>query len=289
MKIRKYLELTNKRRCLTVKSKLTDYSTIGKVITRNMTHWRIADDICQHGEDFVLAHLKFPPNTPIYVYTEQVDQYVSKSVINRGGQENTNVAIIVDYMKRFPNAVFLDIGANVGVFAITIATLGYRVIAFDCQIGNAARICASMKAGGLTDKLTVVHNAVSNVHQKVSLRTGKQNIGMTWLVKSQLGKPTVDTVSLDDLLEIYDFKQAVIKMDIELSEVKALTGAFNFFQQVRVEAILMEFLESPIESKFGEKVLDFMKSHHLTPNDTNKLNEWEFNKWNTHDILFVRQ
>ena len=60
-------------------------ATLGKVITRNENGWHIDYEICSRKNyDFVLAHLRNPPNTPIFVYTAREDQWVSGSIISHG-------------------------------------------------------------------------------------------------------------------------------------------------------------------------------------------------------------
>ena len=44
----------------------------------------------------------------------------------------------------------------------------------------------------------------------------------------------VDAILLDDLLEIFNFKRVVIKMDVETFEANVLKGADKFFSPTRV-------------------------------------------------------
>ena len=52
---------------------------------------------------------------------------------------------------------------------------------------------------------------------------------------------TVQTILVDDLLEVFDAPEAVIKIDIESSECKALEGSLRFFEKVKVQAVFMEW------------------------------------------------
>ena len=51
----------------------------------------------------------------------------------------------------------------------------------------------------------------------------------------------VQTILVDDLLEVFDAPEAVIKIDIESSECKALEGSKRFFEKVKVQAVFMEW------------------------------------------------
>ncbi|XP_063428252.1 uncharacterized protein LOC134711536 [Mytilus trossulus] len=269
---------------------LTAENTVGKVITRNEKGWTIDQKICHQNYDFVLAHLKDPPHTPIFVYTTEEDKWVSGSIIAHGAWEGGHVGTIHNYMKKFPHAVFLDIGANIGMFSISIAAHGYRVISIDCLKGNVMRLCASMKAAKLTDKMTVVYNALSHTHEKVSLGKYHGNVGGTYVKQGthnhQKGTESVNSIFLDDLLEIYSFDQVVIKMDVETFEANVLKGGYKFFEQVKVEALLMEFVAHR-EKESGKFIADFLISHGLEPNVADNVKN-DYTKWGN-EVLFLRK
>ena len=54
-------------------------------------------------------------------------------------------------------------------------------------------------------------------------------------------KENIQTTLFDDLLEVFDDKEAVIKMDIEISECRGLVNSSKFFETVNVRAIFMEW------------------------------------------------
>ncbi|XP_071163099.1 uncharacterized protein [Mytilus edulis] len=269
---------------------LTAEHTVGKVITRNEKGWTIDQKICNQNYDFVLAHLKDPPHTPIFVYTTEEDKWVSGSIIAHGAWEGGHVGTIHNYMKKFPQAVFLDIGANIGMFSISIAAHGYRVISIDCLEGNVMRLCASMKAAKLTDKMTVVYNALSHTHEKVSLGKYHGNVGGTYVKQGahshQTETESVNSILLDDLLEIYSFDQVVIKLDVETFEANVLKGGYKFFEQVKVEALLMEFVAHR-EKESGKFIADFLISHGLEPNVADGVKN-DYTKWGN-EVLFLRK
>lgn len=270
-----------------LKQRLIAEDTLGKVITRNENGWKIDYEICSREKyDFVLAHLRNPPNTPIFVYTAREDQWVSGSIISQGSWEGDHVNTIINYMKKFPNAIFLDLGANVGMFSVTIAALGYRVISIDCLEGNVMRLCASMNAAKLTNKMTIVYNAVSHAHEKVSLGTHKGNVGGTYVKHGEKnGKESINTIFLDDLLDIYTFDQVVMKMDVETFEANVLKSAYKFFDQVKVELLLMEFVAHK-NKESGKFIADFLLSHGMEPNVPDHVKN-DYKKWGN-EVLFVR-
>ena len=262
--------------------------TVGNVITRTDSTWRINTDVCVYKEDFVLAHLRMPPKTPIFVYSARIDRHVSASIISRGHYEGPWVNKIYNLMKQYPKAIFIDIGSNIGMFSVTISALGYRVIAIDCLDDNVMRLCASMKTAKLSDKLTIIYNAVSDKHEKVTLGKYDGDVGGTFIKQyAQEEKKYVETICLDDLLDIYNLEQVIIKMDVEKAEDKVLKGANKFFQRVRVEALLMEFIKHK-NSPSGQFIVDFLSYYGLEPEVPRHLKN-NYNKWQDNNILFKRK
>lgn len=262
--------------------------TIGQVITRSDSRWRINTDVCVYKEDFVLAYLKTPPKTPIFVYSPKIDKHVSASIISRGHYEGPWVNKIHNLMKQYPKAVFIDIGSNIGMFSVTISALGYRVIAIDCLDDNVMRLCATMKSAKLSDNLTIIYNAVSDKHEKVTLGKYEGDVGGTFIKQytQEEKKKYVETICLDDLLDIYNLEQVVIKMDVEKAEDKVLKGAYKFFQRVRVEALLMEFIKHK-NSPSGQFIVNFLSNFGLEPEVPRHLKN-NYNKWKDNNILFKR-
>ncbi|XP_062585485.1 uncharacterized protein LOC134247161 [Saccostrea cucullata] len=249
----------------------------GTVITRSDSGWQKMDKFCDPSEKFVRTQLRGPQQTPIHVYTPQEDQWVSGNIIRQGMWEGNLVRKIHDILKNEPEVVFLDIGANVGVFSLTVAKLGRYVIAVDALEGNVARLCRSVQDGNLGSHMTIIHNALSYQREKVSLGTHKKNIGGTYVKKlekmglDKVGQNSlvVDAILLDDLLEIFNIKRAVIKMDVETFEANVLKGAEKFFKAVQVDYLLMEFVSHRGKNS-GNFIVDFLKNHSLVSEYSNK-------------------
>jgi hypothetical protein len=70
-------------------------------------------------------------------------------------------------------------------------------------------------------------------HEKVSLVSAKGNIGMTAVVDQGKGNETIDSILLDDLLEVFNLEQVVIKMDVLEQEDIVLNGGDEFFNKIK--------------------------------------------------------
>ncbi|CAG2206757.1 unnamed protein product [Mytilus edulis] len=274
----------------------SDQETLGKVISRSsfVQQWTEANFSCQAKSNFVRANLNRDRNTPIYVYTQEEDKWVSGSIIRNGNWEGDLVQQIAVIFNEFPYATFLDIGANVGMFSLSLAKHGKRVIAFDCLKGNVERLCASMKANaGFENRMTIVYNALSNQREKVTLGTYSGNVGGTFVKKitSNTGNidNTVDSILLDDILEIFKFdNKVIIKMDVETFELKILEGADKFFSTVEVEAILLEFV-SHRGNKSGTDIIQFLEKHKLFPVLGPGMDRYDTNTWKKGEVMFRRK
>jgi FkbM family methyltransferase len=249
----------------------------GTVISRNDSGWYKMERFCDPMAKFVRTQLRGPQQTPIHVYTAQEDQWVSGNIIRQGMWEGHLVTRIHNLLINEPDVVFVDIGANVGVFSLTVAKLGRHVISVDALDGNVARLCRSMQDGKLGDHMTIIHNALSYQREKVSLGTHKRNVGGTYVKKlDKLGfnkngqqALVVDAILLDDLLEIFNIKRAVIKMDVETFEANVLKGGGKFFTNVKVEYLLLEFVSHRGKAS-GDFIVDFLKNHSLISEIPNK-------------------
>lgn len=234
---------------------------VGKIIHRNDKTWTIVnDELCKMKYEFVLAHLRNPPNTPIFVYSELVDPHISKDIIRTGGFKGNIVNLLLDFLNRFPTAVFIDIGANVGAFSIPIAAKGYRVLAVEWTQSNVMRLCASMKRADLTERLTVVYNSMNT--QKVSHRR-EFHEDQNYLI---------DAIVLDDLLEIYNLEDVVMKTNFDSLEYSISNGANTFFKRAQVRALMVDFTSQQYSQR-GQIIFDFLSFHGLSADKPEFVND----------------
>ena len=210
--------------------------------------------------------------TPIYIHSPKSDKWISKFIQRSGTWEWTLVNLVLNFLERNDNSHFIDLGANIGVFALSVAKINRKVIAVEPLRANIDRLCASIVDGKLQDKVTVIQNPLSDVYENVSLATAKGNIGGTFVVRdiNDVKKENltlndgsdVMSAKLDDLLKLPHFKNnfrsVVVKMDVEGSEGRILKGGEQFFNSVNVIAVLMEWVKHRKEGRF---IIEFMTRH----------------------------
>lgn len=273
---------------------ITEEKTLGKIVTRSRDYgWTVLDKMwCEPKSDFVLTRLH-PVNVPIYVYKPEEDIYISEMIINSGSWEAHLIEKVVKAMEKYPDDVFIDIGANLGVYSITMAAKGRRVISVDCNKQNVMRLCASASEANLTDKISIVHNGISDQRKDLILvKSSEPNIGgmgvETMSSTSNVTKSLTSTaIILDDLLEIFKIESAILKMDVEKHEDEIFKGAKIFFEKVRVDAILLEFRFHTTDAT-GQYIIDFLDKYDLEPELPQWVNKANYSTW-PGDLLWKRK
>ncbi|XP_062592226.1 uncharacterized protein LOC134253665 [Saccostrea cucullata] len=214
--------------------------------------------------------------TPIFVYSETQDKYVSHDIIRTGWWEHHLAVPMVTMMQKDPSLTFLDIGANIGAFTLEIAKMGRKTISVEPLRDNIQRLCCSVYKGKLGNLITIVANAISNKHLQVTLGKDLDNVGGTFVNKDNPVKVAqivmngeystpVNTILLDDLLGLPEKpKRVLIKMDVEGYEQYVLEGGTYFFQQVFVKAIFMEWTYSNNPS-IRDSIIRFMVKRNFLP------------------------
>lgn len=212
-------------------------------------------------------------SSPICIHNPDDDEIISGKLSSEGVWEGNYVYIVGSVLIQNPSLEFLDLGCNIGVYTILAAKLGHRVVALDPNALNLRLLTKSLNMGGLTSKVTLLRNAISNVQENVTLFDIVGNIGGTFVEtadENDQNDETIDSdhravaITLDDLADFFRDKPVFVKIDIETYELKALKGGNRFFSQVNVQFVLMEWIYHR-EFDTGKEVIKFMKQHGLYP------------------------
>jgi FkbM family methyltransferase len=131
-----------------------------------------------------------------------------------------------------PGATVFDIGADIGFFTILSAALAGadgHVHAFEPVPPSAAAVTANAGVNGFTDRVTVHQLAVSDHEGRSTLLIGADR---TWSHLSERGNTAGTQAEIDVRLVALDARidagelpvPDVLKLDVEGSEIAALTG-----------------------------------------------------------------
>ena len=236
------------------KSASPDY--LGKV-----TSFRSASSLYEYNADHkcrVINYDRLPPddfpcvklkvdNTPyicVYNQTED-DQFVSHSIITRGTWEEDFVNMSVAMLKADPELAFIDIGSNIGQFSLVAASMGRKVVAVDELKRHTLMLGRAVVMNDYQHLVRIVHNALSHTYRNIYLVAFQGNPGMTRMKTAKYASmpvaEEVPTILMDDLVNVVDFRRAIMKIDIEGQEVAALLHSVQLFNKVDIPVIIMEW------------------------------------------------
>ena len=206
-------------------------------------------DTLPHNESMTCLPLNLAVHKELICIDDE-DKYIGHSIRTSGSWEPHIFQAMKGIFALDPDLNLIDIGANIGVYVISVASMGRKVLAVEAFWENIVRMGQSIRLGDLQDKVTVVHNAVSNVYENVTFYRPPDNPGGTHTLSEGTNlnikrydgdHNSVSTIQIDDLLKIMPFGKAVMKIDIEGFEVNAMNGAKRFLKEFNVDHIFMEW------------------------------------------------
>ena len=184
----------------------------------NQVHGDEPVDICYHGLNFRLLPKK---NT-----------IESKMMFSARRREGAELKMISHHLGS--GGVFVDIGANIGYYALNVAHLGAnRVLAVEPNPVILARLRDNIALNQLSSKIAVHEVAVGATQGVADLVIAENDFGSSSIVNKAVGTRhiTVQVMPLVGILEKEGAKMAdVIKIDIEGMEDRAL---FPFFETIK--------------------------------------------------------
>lgn len=226
---------------------------------RHLTYLPSAMVSVKNWPEFISNYLGFSSSCPTY-------QLRDGTAIATNGV--TDVATILDiyfrkdYGNVADNSTIIDIGANIGVYAIYAATRskGSKIFAFEPAPTEFNMLVKNIAANNLTDKIIAEHAAVSgkNETRTLFLNGGPHNsIYEHW----ENAEPIeIVCISIASIFEKNNIVRCdMLKMDCEGSEFEILQSASDqLFEKIR--AIRMEYHCAPPAPMTVEQLITFLQS-----------------------------
>ena len=168
--------------------------------------------------------------------------------------------------------VYVDVGANIGAYALGAAGRGCHVIAFEPSPANMGRLIASARANGWLDRFTFFANGVGGPHsqRRAVINHHDGNSGTSSVTERAPGfvstadATAIDIVTLDEIFfdRVHEILPrlpsgktigagdvAFLKVDVEGHDAAALAGASRLLQTKGADgrgipALSIEFVPS---------------------------------------------
>jgi FkbM family methyltransferase len=182
------------------------------------------------------------------------DNIVDRGIFLTGTWEkdhlDTLFALMAEQRRHFDgDAVFLDIGAHWGLYALIAHKTGLfkRIIAVEPDPVNYAQLQANLFLNGAEHSIETLKVAASDRERTLGLylRAGVNRGGTRVVEEVQKDQVTCRAARLDDLLDFED-KLLVIKMDVESHEIEAIDGMLGLLSRNRC-VIQLEIWDTPEE------------------------------------------
>jgi len=231
---------------------------IGRLfMSENIPVQAIVDDLkvrmdrLQNDMDFVKTHISsylgngkgltyLVDETPIYVNTDDLGP--PSNFINGDCYEEEYFSVLASFRK--PGSVFLDIGANLGVFSLRMAPMlrHGRIIAFEPNKSIRDLFARSIHLNGLKDQIDLLPYGLSDSDRELTLSVPHGHAGGGSVAEvSQSGhSATIEVRRLDGLEP--DLVFDIAKIDVEGHELNVLCGMTNTLRRSADAVILFEKL-----------------------------------------------
>lgn len=189
--------------------------------------------------------------------------WIQAQIFFIGTYEEFELKVMKSYLRN--GGVFIDIGANIGLYSLTAAFLeNVSVLAFEPFGLNYKLLQENINLNYLNN-ITLINKAIgeSDRVSKLYYDEHESNLGMV----SEFASPQyttqqlVEFISLDNyLLEYQLYKIKYVKLDIEGGEYHALVGMKNTLSQYR-PIVQIEINESIIELDTENDIFKLMDNY----------------------------
>ena len=181
-----------------------------------------------------------------FVFRPQIDIHVSGSMLNSGGIWESSLNTLFDTLASEANVkpedkevLVLDVGANVGAFSLYVASLGYRLYAFEMQEMVYTLLETSRRVNN-DHSMKLFHAALWNeTGKEISFTPTIGNLGGTSVIHPGEGTHKMVTKRLAELLppkrEFF-----FMKIDVENAEAYVLQGISELLEAGAIKHLVME-------------------------------------------------
>ena len=200
-------------------------------------------------DDYECSTADVPPHPLICFYPQGHSHESVNSDWDRGGLEK-----ISELLRQGNGSLgLIDIGAKIGIYTLTVAAMKRQVLAVEPDIHNVRRLHKAVKLARLESKVTLLHNAVSDSRDLLSLADGEE----------------VKQIVLGDLPPFCRFYRAVMRLDLQGYERRAFSQAKALFSQIQITHVFVEWdlfrSLADVEMEFIDDMVEYMNRKGYVP------------------------
>lgn len=179
-----------------------------------------------------------------HTYLLNYNNFVDRQILFYEDFEREQLAYLNALSADMSDALFLDVGSNIGYYAIQFAKHANvaRVIAFEPDPRNLYQLHANIRLNNVIDQIQTINKAASEEPGRLRFQLyGEGSTGQNRV--SDSGNVEVDAVALDSEINAVS-RNIIIKMDIEGHELSALKGMKTLLTSNRVVLQVETFSDS---------------------------------------------
>ncbi len=155
--------------------------------------------------------------------------YVDRQIALYGDFEREQIDVLLHRIAEGGCDLFIDVGANIGLYTVLVAKRGVRVLAFEPDPRNLDQLRANILINGVADRVETRAVALSDRSGEAPFAPAPAgSTGQSRLAAA--GSARVTTAALDDLLTVAG-QRLVLKIDIEGHEDAAIAGMRRLLAQ----------------------------------------------------------
>ena len=250
-------------------------------------------------KQIILAKASFLGKS-FYMYVYKNSDIVSKSIINIHSWDSTGTRKIINALNYYSslknihndNIYIIDIGANVGWFTFFLAKCGYQVLSFEASAGNnyilRKNFCLNQNFN-----ITLINKGLYTEEKKCNYFFHKGNVGNGMIqceknrtVPSKFIKSSEAYLTkLSNYIEFLSTKSlALIKIDIEGSEGKAIESGIELISKYHIPFIYLEFCPKTLKIH-GTDPMKFLEKFEMNGYKFPKNNYFDSNYYTKQELM----
>lgn len=215
---------------------------------------KLADKL--HQKFFINRHQRVIPykikirSTHALIWLDCFD-YMDSLILQRPQYEKENCDLILRLLSKMEKPIFLDIGANVGYFSISLAAENpnAKIFSFEPSKRNAYVFSKSIKSNNFSN-IHLIKKAVHSKNEKLILESKLFNSGSGSLCKmfgkdevidELLFKEEVECTRLDNFFVENNISRCdILKIDVQGAELEVLYSAEKYLKEKKIDYLIIE-------------------------------------------------